>query len=258
MTKLETTDAAVPADRDVAVIWERWWAGLVAAPGEIVWDADVGDLEADLEHFAASFDQALPVVDLGCGDGRQTRFLAHHFLIVLGADVSHAAIGQARAADNPPNVSYRVLDVRDPGQAARLHRELGDVNVYIRGVLQALPSAARPRAVETIARLLGATGTLFAKELPPQAGPYFAALIERHGMLPVLSRVMRHIPPGQISEPELVRLFPADRFDVVRTGTSHMHTVNALPDGELIKVPAIWALVRPRPARVAASAGPVL
>jgi hypothetical protein len=33
---------------------------------------------------------------------------------------------------------------------------------------------------------------------------------------------MRHIPPGQISEQELVHLFPGERFKVIGTGTSHM------------------------------------
>lgn len=253
MTERETADAAAPAHRDLLAAWESWWAGLDGTPGEVVWDADKRDLEADLEHFAASFGQRLPVVDLGCGDGRQTRFLGRHFATVYGADISPAAVGRARAAGNPANISFRVLDARDPGQAARLHRELGDVNVYIRGMLQALPPADRPRAVETIARLLGATGTLFAKELPPAATSYFAAVAERHGLPPGLARIMQVIQPGEISETDLVRLFPADRFEVVSTGTSHIHTVNTLPDGEVIMVPAIYALIRPRHARTPAS-----
>jgi SAM-dependent methyltransferase len=249
MTKLEIANATISADRNLLAVWERWWTAIDGTPGEIVWDADAGDLDADLEHFAASFDERLPMVDFGCGDGRQTRFLGRHFATVLGVDISPAAVARARATANPPNVTYRVLDAREPDAAAGLHRELGDANVYIRGVLQALPPAARPRAVESIARLLGGTGTLFAKELPPEASSYFAAVVQRHGLSLGLARVMRLIPPGQISEPELVALFPADRFDVKRTGTSHIHTTNALPNGEVMMVPAIYALVGPRHAR---------
>lgn len=247
MTGMDIADpdaATVPDDLPTA--WERWWTAIDGTPGEIVWDADARDLEADLQHFAASFEERLPVVDVGCGDGRQTRFLSRHFGTVLGVDVSPAAIDRARAAGNPPNVSYQVLDARDPDQAAGLHRQVGDANVYIRGVLQALPPTARPEAVETIGTLLGGAGTLFAKELPPQAASYFASVIEQHGLAPGLARVMQLIPPGQISEPELVRLFPADRFQVTDTGASRIHTVNTLPTGEVISVPAIWALVQPR------------
>ena len=144
MATPKASDKASLADQDLSAAWERWWSGIGRTPGEIVWDADPGDLEADLGHFAGWFGQALPVVDVGCGDGRQTRFLARHFPHVAGVDVSAAAIGRARAVDNPPNVCYQVLDARDPAGAARLHGELGDANVYIRGVLQALPPPAGP------------------------------------------------------------------------------------------------------------------
>jgi SAM-dependent methyltransferase len=209
MATPKTSDADGLAGQNPAGAWDRWCGGIDGTPGEIVWDADPRDLEADLEHFAGPFDPALPVVDFGCGNGRQTRFLARRFPAVLGVDLSPAAIARARAADNPPNVGYRVLDARDTAAAAaRLHDELGDANVYIRGVLQALPAAHRPHAVQSIAALLGAAGTLFAKELPPQATAYFAAVTRRHGLPPGLAKVMEHIPPGQISRPELARLFP--------------------------------------------------
>lgn len=226
--------------------WERWWAGLDGTPGEIVWDADPADLEADLGYFADSLNPALPMVDFGCGDGRQTRFLAGRFANVVGVDISAAAIHRARAAGNPPNVAFQVLDARDAKGAAALHDELGDANVYIRGVLQALPLASRPEAVTAIAALLGASGTLFAKELPPEASCYFAEMTERYGMPPGLAKVMRSMPPGQISLPELSGLFPADRFEVLGTGTSRMRTVNSLSEGVVISVPAIWILSRPR------------
>jgi SAM-dependent methyltransferase len=167
MTRLVIADASSSTDRDRQDNWEQWWRALDGTPGEIVWDADASDLGADLNDFAPSFDERLPVVDFGCGDGRQTRFLARHFPTVLGVDFSEAAIARARACENPANASYRLLDARDSDAAARLRAELGDANVYVRGVLQALPPTVRPDAVDSIARLLGRLGTLFAKELPP-------------------------------------------------------------------------------------------
>jgi SAM-dependent methyltransferase len=246
MTAPEPAGTARPAGQELAAVWDHWWAGTGDTPGEIVWDASADDLREDLPHFGAVFDPALPVIDIGCGNGRQTRFLAQRFAVVLGADVSAAAIAQARAVHAEPNVGYRVLDIRDPAAAARLHDEFGDANVYIRGVLQALPSAGRPAAATSIAVLLGRTGTLFAKELPPRAASYFEQLIQVHGLPPGLAKVLRHIPPGQITEPELVGLFPAERFEVIGTGASHIRTSNTLPSGEVITVPAIWALLRPR------------
>ena len=226
--------------------WERWWSGLNGVPGEIVWNAAGSDLSADLEIFGDSFDRDLPVIDLGCGDGRQTRFLAHHFQTVVGVDISLSAIQRAWAAGNPANVSFRALDACTAQEAERLHHELGDANVYVRGVLQALPPANRPQAVDSIAELLGDNGTLFAKELPPQAADYFAERVQRHGRWPGLERVMQLIPPGQITEQQLVSLFSPDRFAVIGTGEGLIDTLSRLPDGEPIRVPAVHALIRPR------------
>ncbi|MBV9425027.1 MAG: methyltransferase domain-containing protein [Solirubrobacterales bacterium] len=120
-------------------VWERWWSSVDGKPGAVVWDAAESDLVADLEVFADAFTPDLPVVDLGCGDGRQTRFLARHFQTVIGVDISPAAIEHARAADDLENVSYRVLDARSSAEAERLHDELGDANVYIRACSRLCP-----------------------------------------------------------------------------------------------------------------------
>jgi SAM-dependent methyltransferase len=185
-----------PGERQVT-IWEAWWTALNGTPGEIVWDVDEGDLNADLDVFGDRFDGRLPVIDLGCGNRRQTRFLARHFSTVPGVEISPTAVERAQCAETTSNVSYRVLDTCRRDEAERLHSELGDSNVYVRGVLRALPLADRPKAVSSIAVLLGENGTLFAKELPPEASSYFAEVVHRHGLSRALERVMRLIPPGR-------------------------------------------------------------
>jgi len=52
--QIEARHGSIPAGRDVAAGWERWWTGIDGTPGEIVWDADAADLADDLDHFAAS------------------------------------------------------------------------------------------------------------------------------------------------------------------------------------------------------------
>lgn len=98
---------------------ERFWRSLDGTPGEILWEADTADLDDDVGRFAAAFGQRLPVVDLGCGDGRQTRLMARHFRTVIGLDIAATAIKRANATANPPNVTYRVLDARDPDARMR-------------------------------------------------------------------------------------------------------------------------------------------
>lgn len=228
--------------------FERWWRGLDGTPGEILWDADPADLKSDLAVFGPTFAPELPVVDLGCGDGRQTRFLAAHFPTVVGIDIAPASVARARRAENPANVSYRVLDARRGNAARRLHDELGDVNIYMRGVLHAQPPGDQPAVVNSIHALLGQAGTLFLKELSPAADAYFAALVERHGPPPSFARMMELIPPGVLSEADLADLFAPGRFRALSTGHGHVHTVNTTPTGEVIMVPALYALLQRAPA----------
>jgi SAM-dependent methyltransferase len=221
--------------------YEQWWRGLDGSPGEVFWDAD----PVDSEIIKAGFDPSVPVVDLGCGDGRQTRLLATHFRTVIGTDMAPSAIQRARQADNPPNVTYRVLDARDRGQAEHLHGELGDVNIYIRGVLHALADHERPVAVASIHALLGTTGTLFLKELSPDIRPYFDDLMAEHGPPPGFARIQQLIPPGVVSRDDLAAMFVPDRFEVLQIGDGHVHTVHTTPTGEVIRIPALYALIRP-------------
>ncbi|KAM9550316.1 putative methyltransferase isoform 2-T3 [Guaruba guarouba] len=53
------------------------------------------------------------VVDVGCGSGPGTRFLAEHFKKVVGTDISEAQIQEAREGPSMPNVSYIVCPAEE-------------------------------------------------------------------------------------------------------------------------------------------------
>ncbi|NOT23531.1 MAG: class I SAM-dependent methyltransferase [Nitrospiraceae bacterium] len=228
--------------------WEGFWSTSTGAPGEIFWDADPAHAgQQDLALFRGDVDRQLPLIDLGCGNGTQTRFLANHFPRVLGTEISPAAVEIARTKHAASNVSYRVLDVLSPDAAQVLHEEIGDANVYMRAVLHQLSPADHATAIQSIERLLGRTGVLYLVELSSAAEPFFAQLITQYGPPPGLARVFEHqITPGMVNENDLERLFPPDRFTLIRTGKSHIQTVHTLPTGEVVKVPAFYALLRQR------------
>ena len=231
-----------------ATSWESFWSTSTGAPGEIFWDADPAHAaQQDLVLFQDSADPQLPLIDLGCGNGTQTRFLADHFARVIGTEISPAAIEIARTKQAAPNVSYRVLDVLSPDDAQALHEEIGDANLYMRAVLHQLSPADHVTAIQSIERLLGRKGILYLVELSSAAEPYFAQLITQYGPPPGLARVFQHgITPGMVHEHDLEVLFPPDRFTVCRTGPSQIHTVHTLPTGEVVKVPAFYAVLRRR------------
>ncbi|MGW0578534.1 class I SAM-dependent methyltransferase, partial [Streptomyces sp. NPDC002920] len=117
--------------------WEGFWREAPDEPGGVFWDADPKVTAA--RHLALFeprlADAGLPLVDLGCGNGTQTRFLADRFRHVLGVDLAAAAVDHARRADPAGQAGYRALDAAEKGAAETLHAELGDANVYMRGVL---------------------------------------------------------------------------------------------------------------------------
>jgi SAM-dependent methyltransferase len=226
--------------------WEGFWGSLSGAPGEVFWDADPAyAAQQDLALFREHFDPGLPVIDLGCGNGTQTRFLANHFARVIGTEIAPAAVELAGETNWATNVSYRLLDVLRPDEAQCLHDEIGDANLYMRAVLHQLSPADQQVAVQSIGRLLGRKGTLYIIELSSAAEPFFAQLIQQYGPPPGLARVFQHqITPGMLHEDNLRSLFPSDRFTLLGTGSSHIRTVHTLPTGEVVKVPAFHAILR--------------
>ena len=228
--------------------WESFWSTLTGTPGEIFWDADPAHAaQEDLVRFQDHADPQLPLIDLGCGNGTQTRFLADHFARGIGTEISPAAVDIAQAKNAAPNISYRILDVLCPEDAQALHEEIGDANIYMRGVLHQLSPADQATAIQSIERLLGIRGILYFIELSSAAESYFTQLIKQDGPPPGLARVFQHgITPGMLNENDLEVLFPPDRFTVRSTGQSHIHTVHTLPTGEVVKVPAFYAILRRR------------
>ncbi|WP_413933588.1 class I SAM-dependent methyltransferase [Nitrospira sp. BLG_1] len=231
-----------------ATSWENFWSATTGAPGEIFWDADpTHAAQQDLALFKAYANSQLPLIDLGCGNGTQTRYLANHFAKVIGAEIAHAAVQLAERTNGAANVTYRVLDVLRPDDAQHLYDEIGDANVYMRAVLHQLSPTDHATAVQSIERLLGKKGILYLVELSSAAEPFFAKLIAEYGPPPGLARVFQHqITPGMLHDNNLDSLFPSDRFRLLGQGPSHIRTVHSLPTGEVVKVPAFYAIFRRR------------
>lgn len=160
--------------------WEGFWREAPDEPGAVFWDAAPERTAA--VHLALYepylTDPDLPFVDLGCGNGTQTRFLADRFPRVLGADLSTAALDRARHADPGGRATYRLLDAADKTDAETLHTDLGDANVYVRGVLHQCEPDDRQRLVDSIATLLGERGRACLVELAEAAKPVLMGLAQ--------------------------------------------------------------------------------
>lgn len=233
--------------------WENYWKTIrkTGRGGDVLWDNEPERASAeDLMRFKPHLDPSLPMLDFGCGNGRQTRFLARHFDRVIGTDVSPSAVAKARE-ETPADlkIEYRVLDALRPDQAKAFHDEFGDVNVYMRTVMHVVQKGDRPKFVESLAVLLGERGTLYQIELSLCALDYFRTL---PGDSP--SGLPRHvhnvIKTGATSvgfDPEeRFTLYPEKRWNILAAGDDV--TINTVPlgHGEEGRVPANYLVARYR------------
>ncbi|MGQ4383884.1 class I SAM-dependent methyltransferase [Streptomyces sp. SAS_270] len=224
--------------------WEGFWREASEEPGAVFWDAEpaltVGvHLPLFERHLAAP---GLPLVDLGCGNGTQTRFLADRFPHVVGADLSAAALDHARRADRAGQARYRLFDGSEKNDAETLHAELGDANVYMRGVLHQCEPDDRQPLVNSLAALVGERGRAFVVELAEAAGAVLRGLAQSpEGPPAKLAPVFRHgIAPGEVSDAAIPDYLRTTGLTILASGELPLITTEFTADGRRIELPSKW------------------
>jgi SAM-dependent methyltransferase len=235
--------------------WENFWKTVdrTGADGEVAWDAAPHLAVAeDLPRFLPFMDRSVPIVDLGCGNGRQSRYLAKYFDRVIGVDVAPSAIELARKETvEEKNVEYRVLDAIHPEQAEAFHAEFGDVNVYIRTVLHVIQKVDRPKFAQSLKTMLGERGVLYQTELTSKAFNHLRSLPVKGkmGLPPLVERVVEHGPiPVGFDAVEREALFPESSWEVLKEEEGV--TVKTIPMvlGKEATLPGNYLILRNRPA----------
>lgn len=236
--------------------WESYWRGTSDAPGEAIWDADPSLSAArDVDLLAPHADLSLPILDLGCGNGTQARYLAARFGRALGVDLSHAAVEHARRADTAGAVAeFRQLSLTDAAAVGELHERLGDANVYMRAVIHQSDAPDRRLVAEAVATLLGHRGRGFVAELTEESKTTLARLAESPGGPPLkLRRVFDHgLRPADAGTTEIPELLVAAGLRILAEGPTALAQTEQWADGSRVELPARWFVVAraPGPGRV--------
>jgi SAM-dependent methyltransferase len=225
--------------------WEGYWSQTTET-GEAIWDASPSITAAPhlalLEPYA---DPDLPVADLGCGSGTQTRYLARHFARAIGVDLSSAAVELARRCDPEGTAEFEQLDLVDTAAVRALHDRLGDSNVYMRAVIHQSDPGDRPAVAAAVATLLGRRGRGFVVELTEESRDVLRSAAEGPGgPPPKLARVFKHgLRPADSSDDEVPALLAAAGLRVHADGPTRLPQTEHLPDGTRIDLPAHWFVV---------------
>ncbi|MEU6820231.1 class I SAM-dependent methyltransferase [Streptomyces atriruber] len=227
--------------------WEGFWQEASDEQGAVFWDAEPV-LTAGLHlalfepHMTAI---GLPVVDLGCGNGTQTRFLADRFPRVIGVDLSAAALDHARRADPADQVDFRELDAVEKSEAEQLHAEIGDANVYMRGVLHQCDPDDRQPLLDSVATLLGDRGRAFVVEPSEAARPVLMGLVQSPaGPPPKLAPIFAHgLAPADVDDASVGSYVESAGLAVLAAGEMPLTTTEFTLDGTRIELPSRWLVI---------------
>jgi trans-aconitate methyltransferase len=180
-----------------------------------------------------------PVVDVGCGNGNQARWLNDRWPAVVGVDASAAAVERARDVHGG-HVRFQILNILDASGTRALAEDLGPANVLVRFVLH-LQSTPEDRAIATanVRVLTGGEGTVVNLELVNDGSllDHIAALAETDpGTAEALDAGLR---PGHLQPGELAALYENTGLRVIRSGHIEFKLAYA---GHT--VPAEWVVAR--------------
>ncbi|MGW3209889.1 class I SAM-dependent methyltransferase [Streptomyces sp. NPDC001135] len=221
--------------------WESYWRETSDEAGAAIWDCDPAlSAEPYSALLLSHADPERTIVDLGCGNGTQTRHLATRFARAVGVDLSHAAVEHARRATRDDAVEFQQLDLTDGDAVRALHERLGDANVFMRAVIHQSEPEARPAVAAAVAEIIGTEGRAFVAELTSGSRDVLKRAASE-GPGPKLRRVFHHgLKPADADDEEIPRLLGAAGLKILAEGDTALPQTENLADGTRIDLPARW------------------
>lgn len=239
------------APKDPNTAWDRYWMGIhtTGGAGDVLWDSgSAAEREQYRDLIVAHFDPTLPVVDVGCGNGTHTRWLAEIFPRVMGIDVSAGAVARAAGeAEDIPNAEFMVLDAADRAAGELLLGRLGPANVFVRGVFHVLKPDKQAALAANIRTVVGGKGRAFIAEtnFPGNSLEYLAELGATRGSMPrQLQRALENLPrPGRFGAHERHAVFPDADWQLIDDGPVSIEVVPMKSKSVPQRVPGYFALM---------------
>lgn len=239
------------APRDPDAAWEGYWHGIrtTGSSGDVLWDSGSLTERAQFsEAVVAHFDPALPVIDVGCGNGTQTRWLAGLFPSVLGIDISTGAVERAkREAEGIKNAHFMVMDAAEVGAGERLLEQLGPANVFVRGVFHVLKPDKQVSLAGNLRTVVGSSGHVFLAETNFR-GSSLAYLEQlgatRRSMPRQLQRALENLPrPGRFGARERRSTFSDSDWRLITDGPINIEVVPMRSPGHSQQIPGYFAML---------------
>ncbi|MHA7276484.1 class I SAM-dependent methyltransferase [Arthrobacter sp. HLT1-21] len=244
--------SGVPRDRNAA--WEGYWGRIesTGADGDVLWDAGSDrEFNSYLPALLRTLNPALPVVDVGSGHGSFTRLLATRFPRAIGVDVAPSATSHALAESTTEHrVDFRTVDCTVVGAGELLAAELGDSNVFVRGVFHVLAPASRAALAANLRSLVGAEGRVFLVETNYRGDSlgYISRLGATPSQIPKpLKLAIEGLPkPGHFGPGERRTAFDDAGWAVLEDGPVTIDAVAMREKDQPEQIPGYYAALAPR------------
>jgi SAM-dependent methyltransferase len=223
--------------------WQRYWSviGDEAVPP---WDSDPEGHTLDwCARVGTLVRGGLPLIDVACGNGNQTWWLAERFAgvvtQVVGIDVSPAAVRRARRRPTGgAAVRFEVVDILDGGAVEDVAHAMGPANVWVRFLLHLLDDDIRRRVVDHLDLLTGGEGRVLDYELLQQPPGRMETYAERH---PTVRAVYESgIRPAQLAAGRLPALYREAGMAILATGREDFVGAHGATEGAF---PCEWVVV---------------
>ncbi|HMI57283.1 MAG TPA: methyltransferase domain-containing protein [Gemmatimonadaceae bacterium] len=146
---------STPSDEHIANAYDRWSEQYDRDPNA------TRDLDALVLREAGLRVRERDVLEIGCGTGKNTEWLAREARSVIAMDFSEGMLSRARTRVSAPNVRFVAHDVRDAWPIAAASVDVVTCNLVLEHV------SVLPPIFEQAARVLRSGGQLFLSELHP-------------------------------------------------------------------------------------------
>lgn len=237
--------------KDYAAFWDKqYFVDFYLTKSGNLWDVPANySVALDEPFFVDYFNPQLPIVDIGCGTGSESIYLSRKYERVIGVEISKRALSLARAAAEQENskVTWMYLDVLDRPSLLNFKEELGDVNIYMRGVLHQIKEEHRREFCEALVYLAGAGGVIYINEVAEGLKQY----LESHDDFKALPERMKQVftsnlPPVGVRGDILEDLF-SHITNVFNVQDQYIQTSLIFRSGEPIKIPSVTCLLSQKP-----------
>ena len=230
-----------------ALKWDQqYFKDYFSGKTKSLWDVEVSDsIELDFQQVRAYLHFELPIIDVGCGVGKQVGFLSEHFPKAIGIDVSKFAIRLAKQSIQRNNVQFIAGDIADKSFADEVFMDIGPSNVYMRGVLHQIEEDDLSSFISGLETICGDSGRLIFNEVSSEIRNYLESNEKGFSNLPDRMKqvFISDLPPIGLSPKSVSNLF-GENWEIEACMNSHLATNILFSDGRPIQIPSILSVLK--------------